>query len=144
MTQPHHPGQPGHPSDAEAGIHTNADFAPFVQRNDIFSRAMWDETLRSAQTDGFFASYRIEAAPRRGEGFQHRDFALRNAAWLLADIVANRRASDGLREGFQAPIQPDTPVSPQAIAVESPADMAREIKQVARFFGAGVACHELQ
>jgi reductive dehalogenase len=107
-----------------------------VQRNDIFSRAMWDNTVRSAQTDGFFASYRIEAAPRRGEGFQHRDFALRNAAWLLADIVANRRASDGLREGFQAPIHPDTPVAPEVMPVENPAEMAREIKQVAQFFGA--------
>lgn len=136
MTQRTTQPQPPSDADADAGIHTNADFAPFVQRNDIFTRAMWDDTLRSAQTDGFFASYRIEAAPRRGEGFQHRDFALRNAAWLLADIVANRRANDGLREGFQAPIQPDTPVAPQAIAVESPADMAREIKQVAQFFGA--------
>ncbi|MGA1233860.1 MAG: reductive dehalogenase, partial [Lutimaribacter sp.] len=100
------PPPPNRPSDAAAGIETGPGFAPFVQRNDIFSRAMWDNTVRSAQTYGFFASYRIEAAPRRGEGFQHRDFALRNAAWLLADIVANRRASDGLREGFQAPIHP--------------------------------------
>ena len=54
------PPPPNRPSDAAAGIETGPGFAPFVQRNDIFSRAMWDNTVRSAQTDGFFASYRIE------------------------------------------------------------------------------------
>ncbi len=48
--------------------------------NDVFTRAFWDDGVRSKDTVAFFASYRMEAAPRRDGGFQTRDFALRNAA----------------------------------------------------------------
>jgi hypothetical protein len=41
---------------------------------------MRDDKVRNKDTDAFFASYRMEAAPRRGEGFVLRDFALHNAA----------------------------------------------------------------
>ena len=56
-------------ADVAAGIEVSADFEPFVQRNDLFTRAFWDPTVRNKDTDGFFASYRIEAAARRGDGF---------------------------------------------------------------------------
>lgn len=122
--------------DDAAGIEVNEDFARFRQRNDIFTRAFWDDRVRTARTDAFFASYRMEASPRRGDGFSQRDFALRNAAWLVSDIVSERSAGDGEREGFQAPIRNDTPVAPERVAVEDPAAMAREVKRIARFFGA--------
>ena len=86
------------PGDAEAGIELTDAFEPFAQRNDIFTRAMWDETVRSKHTDAFFRSYRMEAAPRRGDGFGQRDFALRNAAWLISDVMTNRFAANGRRE----------------------------------------------
>jgi len=124
------------PTDAEAGIDITEGFTPFDQRDDIFTRAAWDPQVRSAKTDRFFASYRIEAAPRHGDGFRQRDFALRNAAWLVSDIVSNRGAADGRREGFQAPIADDTPVAPEPVPVDDPARMAAEIRRVARFFGA--------
>lgn len=92
-----------HPDDALAGIEVTGDFEPFRQRNDIFTRAFWDSSIRSNKTDRFFASYRIEAAPRRGDGFQHRDFALRNAAWLVSDVLSSARGAEhGIRDGFQA------------------------------------------
>jgi ferredoxin len=122
--------------DDAAGIEVTDEFTPFAQRNDIFTRAFWDGSVKSKFTEKFFASYRMEAAPRRGDGFSQRDFALRNAAWLVSDVVSNRRAADGMREGFQAPIQPDTPVAADALAVDDPAKMAAEIKRVAAFFGA--------
>lgn len=125
--------------DREAGIDTTDDFEPFSQRNDVFSRAFWDPSIRSAATDAFFASYRMEATPRRGEGFTQKDFALRNAAWLISDLVAGRSQADGRREGFQAPIACDTPVAPVQVAVDDPALMAQEIKAVARLFGADLA-----
>ena len=124
------------PDDTEAGIEVTEDFAPFAQRDDIFTRAFWDASVRSPRTDVFFASYRMEAAPRRGDGFQQRDFALRNAAWLISDIVSSRGAEDGRREGFQAPIAPDTPVAAEQAQIDNPAAMSEEIKKVARFFGA--------
>ena len=119
-----------------AGIETTEDFERFSQRNDIFTRAFWDKTVRTDQTDKFFASYRMEAAPRRGDGFTQRDFALRNAAWLISDVITNRHADAGKREGFQAPISYDTPVAPERIEVDDPGRMSDEIKRVARFFGA--------
>ena len=122
--------------DATAGIEVTDEFVPFSQRNDVFTRAFWDDTVRTDQTDRFFASYRMEAAPRRGDGFSQRDFALRNASWLISDVITNRRADEGLREGFQAPIQPDTPVAKDQVTVDDPAYMAKEVKRVAKFFGA--------
>ena len=122
--------------DEVAGIEVTRNFEPFNQRNDIFSRAFWDKTVRTDQTDAFFASHRMEATPRRGGGFNQRDFALRNAAWIVSDIISNRGSSEGRREGFQAPIAPDTPVASKAVAVDDPTKMAREIKRIAKFFGA--------
>lgn len=132
-------GMPSHsaaPEDAAAGIEVTEDFAPFHQRDDIFTRACWDPTVRSPGADAFFASYRMEAIPRRGDGFTQRDFALRNASWLMSDLISNRRNDEGKREGFQAPIENDTPVAPEQVEVEDPAAMSREIKRIATFFGA--------
>lgn len=127
---------PQRDGDSQAGIEVTEDFEPFAQRNDIFTRAFWDERVKSEHTAKFFASYRMEAAPRRGDGFTQRDFALRNAAWLISDMVSDRKAGDGLREGFQAPIQADTPVARDAVEVDDPAKMAAEVKRIAKFFGA--------
>ena len=123
-------------SDADVGFEVTPEFERFNQMNDMFTRAMWDDTVKSAATDGFFASYRMEAAPRRGEGFGPRDFALRNAAWLVSDIISNRSADDGLLEGFQGAIKNDTPVAPIKVELGAPADESRDIKRLARFFGA--------
>ena len=130
------PNHPSRPEDAAAGIEVTEDFEPFHQRDDVFSRAFWDETVRSNKTDRFFASYRMEAAPRKGDGFTQRDFALRNASWLISDVISDRGASDGKREGFQAPINYDAPVAPERVAVDDPAKMSAEIKRIAAFFGA--------
>ena len=124
------------PSDAAAGIDVTPEFERFTQRNDVFTRAFWDDRIRTKRTDRFFASYRMEAAPRRGDGFTQRDFALRNASWLVSDIISNRGNETGKREGFQAAIVNDTPVAEVQQNVDDPTQMSAEIKRVARFFGA--------
>ncbi len=126
-------------TDAAAGIETTEAFEPFSQRNDIFTRAFWDSSVRSKQTDAFFASYRMQASYRKGDGFRQRDFALRNASWLISDIISNRSADQGRREGFQAPIACDTPVAEAREDIDNPTAMATEIKRIARFFGADLA-----
>ncbi|MBV1694095.1 MAG: 4Fe-4S dicluster domain-containing protein [Hyphomicrobiales bacterium] len=126
-------------SDRAAGIEVSDDFEPFRQRNDIFTRAFWDPTVRTKETDAFFASYRMEATPRRGEGFSQRDFALRNASWLISDVITARSQAEGKREGFQSAIRNDTPVAPTRIDVPDPAAMSIEVKAIARFFGADLA-----
>lgn len=129
---------PQHPDDAAAGIEVTDDFQRFAQRNDIFTRAFWDKRIRNKQTDAFFASYRMEATPRRGDGFTQRDFALRNASWLISDLISERAGDTGRREGFQAPITNDTPIAPMQQPVDDPAAMAHEIKRIAQFFGANL------
>ena len=111
-------------------------FEPFNQMNDMFTRAFWDERVRSKDTDAFFASYRMEAAPRRGEGFAQKDFALRNASWAISDLISNRNNDDGEREGFQAAIRYDTPVADEQVPVDDVAAQAAEIKSLAKLFGA--------
>lgn len=123
-------------ADAALGIETTEDFAPFRQRNDIFTRAFWDGRIRTHETDAFFASYRMQATYRKGDGFRQRDFALRNASWLVSDIISNRSAADGRREGFQAAIAADTPVAETRVDIDDPARMAAEIKRIGAFFGA--------
>ena len=127
---------PQRDGDGDAGIEVNGEFTRFTQRNDIFTRAFWDETVKSPKTEAFFNSYRMAAAPRRGDGFSQRDFALRNASWIISDMVSERAAHEGEREGFQAPIRADTPVAPNAMEIDDPAEMSAEIKRIARFFGA--------
>jgi ferredoxin len=122
--------------DTAAGIDITSDFERFAQRDDVFTRAFWDPSVKSAQTEAFFRSYRMEAAPRRGDGFTQRDFALRNAAWLVSDIISERSGATGRREGFQSSIRADTPVAPVQVAVDDPGAMSAEIKRIARLFGA--------
>ena len=123
-------------SDSAAGIRTTEDFTPFRQIDDIFTRAFWDDNVRTKESDAFFASYRADFTARRGSGFTRKDFALRNASWLISDLITNRHVDQGRREGFQAAISDDTPVAPEQAAVEDPEAMAAEIKRVATFFGA--------
>ena len=128
-----------HRNDPAAGIETTPEFKRFSQKNDIFTRAFWDKTVQTQKTDSFFASYRMEAIPRRGDGFSQKDFALRNASWLISDIMADRFSSDGRREGFQAPLSNDTPIADQKVKFKSPAQASSDIKKVASFFGADLS-----
>jgi len=125
-----------HPDDAAAGIDVTEDFERFTQRNDIFTRAFWDDAVRTKRSDALFASYRMEATPRRGDGFTQRDFALPNASWLISDLISDRGGDTGRREGFQSSIANDTPVAPMQQEIDDPAKMSHEIKRIARFFGA--------
>ncbi|MEJ6388862.1 reductive dehalogenase domain-containing protein [Gymnodinialimonas ulvae] len=137
MSDPSH-RLPGHlaETDRAAGFEITDDFARFSQMNDVFTRAFWDPSVKSPDTEAFFASYRMEAAPRRGDGFTQKDFALRNAAWLISDVISERSAAEGLREGFQGAIRDDTPVAPDRAEIGPPDTEAREIKAIAKLFGA--------
>ena len=129
---------PTRDDDALAGIEVTEDFERFEQRNDVFSRAFWDDSVKSKQAERFFASYRIESAPRRGDGFTQRDFALRNASWLVSDLISERSAGQGSREGFQDRIRDDTPVAKDRVEVDDPVAEAARTKRLAKWFGASL------
>jgi epoxyqueuosine reductase len=123
-------------SDAAAGFEVGEDFQPFSQMNDMFTRAFWDKAVQSDDAMAFFDSYRTSAAPRRGDGFGQKDMALRNASWLVSDIITNRGLAEGRREGFQSPIAADTPVAETRADLGTPDAEAAEIKRLAKLFGA--------
>jgi reductive dehalogenase len=122
-------------SDGAAGITITKNFKRFIQRNDMFCRSQWDDTIKSKDSDAFWRSHR-KPQPRKADGFRQRDFALRNAAWVVSSSIVDRGISQGIREGFTDDIQAFHPPDETKVPVESAAEMAREIKRVARYFGA--------
>jgi epoxyqueuosine reductase QueG len=122
--------------DKLAGIETTDDFEPFTQKNDMFTRAFWDDKIHTAKTEAFFAGHRVAIAPRRAEGFRQKDLALRNASWAVSNILSSRGMEKGKREGFQACIEEGGPISPGKVPVEDVGQMTGEIKKLAKLFGA--------
>jgi len=122
--------------DAQAGFELTGDFEPFSQINDMFTRAFWDNNVRSKKTDAFFTGHRVAAKPRKADGFRQRDMALRNAAWAVSNMISSRSFSQGRREGFQAPIDEGGPVAPEKIDIDDVESHTLGIKKVAKLFGA--------
>jgi reductive dehalogenase len=114
-----------------------SNFARFHQRDDIFCRAWWDPSIRSPDTESFFKASRDEATARRGEGFQQRDFALRNASWAVSDDYANRNFDPhDLREGYFDPLAQTRPLADEQEKFPDSHTAAAHIKAVAKLFGA--------
>ncbi|MBT5083684.1 MAG: reductive dehalogenase [Rhodospirillaceae bacterium] len=134
-----HPPDDFAEADRAAGFEVGADFERFDQRNDMFSRAFWDDGVQSKEALAFFRSHADRPASRQADGFTQKDYALRNAAWAVADDYADRNKANGLREGFQDPQEPRYPPAEQKLKIDDPAAMTLEIKRVAHFFGAHMA-----
>lgn len=125
--------------DVEAGFDVLDDFERFNQRNDIYSRSFWDPTVRSKRTEVFYETYRRPLKHFRNvDGFRQRDYSFRNASWHVPDVFAERKEAEDRREGFLDEYTALRDGAKESIAVESPADMASEIKGVARAFGANL------
>jgi reductive dehalogenase len=90
------------PIDQKTGFHITDDFQRFNQKYDVFNRSVWDDGVRSDRVRKFFESYHTDLAKfRKVEGFHHRDYALRNAAWYIADFTADLlEESHDRNEGF--------------------------------------------
>lgn len=123
-------------SDAAAGFEILDGFQRFDQRDDVFSRAWWDETVHSQKVIDFYNGSNNPKI-RTADGFTHRDYALRIAAWSVANSYRERGlAKDGLGEGFQTVLSEYRPMFKERMTVESPEEMAEEIKGLAKLFGA--------
>ena len=73
---------------------------------------------------------------RQSAGYTVRDFALRNAGWMGANLTIQRSLGEGRIDGFLDSIRPYSEPSAEKVVAESPEAMAEEIKQVSRLFGA--------
>ena len=109
----------------------------FNQRNDIFNRAMWDDNVKAKN---FFVSYDIaNYAPKKSKGFDHWDYALRNASWHLTDVVGEMKfEEEGKVEGFTDYYSIQTEGSPTQVKLSSPEVTSQRIKAAAKMFGAGM------
>lgn len=109
----------------------------FNQRNDIFNRAIWDKDV---DPKNFFVSYDIaNYVPKKSKGFDHWDYAFRNASWHLTDVVGEMHFSEkGRVEGFTDYYSIQTPSSPAPIQLVSKDHTTNRIKQAAKMFGAGM------
>ena len=114
----------------------SADFRPFNQENDIFNRSMWDEQVDPRD---FFVSYDVaNYKPKKAKGFNHWDFALRNASWHLTDVVGEMKlGTEGRVEGFTDFYSIQTPGPPSKAPLPELEETTRRLKRAARFMGAG-------
>ncbi len=123
--------------DVEARFDVLDDFERFNQRNDVFSRSFWDPAVRSKRTEVFYETYRKPLKHFRNvDGFRQRDYSFRNAAWHVPDVFAEFKESEDRREGFLDDYSVLRDGAEASVPVESPVEMAAEIKRVARAFGA--------
>ena len=124
-------------SDEDAGFRTTVEYQRFNQRDDIFNRSFWDPSIRSPQSERFYESYRRPLKKwRHVAGYGHKDFALRNAGWHMADWFAERLENKDRREGFLDFLTAHREGAQEKREISSPAEMAEEMKKVARLFGA--------
>ena len=123
--------------DGAAGFQVGPEFRRFSQKDDIFCRSFWDPAIRSDRSDMFYETYRTPSMKWRDvEGFTQRDYAVRNASWHVTDIFAELREQGDRREGFLDPYSVLRDGPGVRAQVDSPEAGAREIKHVAKTFGA--------
>ena len=78
-------------SDAECGFEIKEGFQRFNACNDAFARAQWDERVRTERgIDWFKSMFMHGIGVRSAEGYQRKDFAIRNAAWVGANLLIER------------------------------------------------------
>lgn len=130
-------GELHHAKDAASGFEVLENFERFNQANDIYTRGQWDSRIRSTKVINWFKGMFMPGlGARASEGYTVRDFALRNAGWMGANLTIQRSLREGRVDGFLDHIRPYSDPSPEKVVAESPAAMAEEIKQVSRLFGA--------
>ncbi|RYG16902.1 reductive dehalogenase [bacterium] len=94
--------------------------------------------MRSEKAIQFFRSYFTDLAEFRPvEGFRHRDFALRNASWYIADLTAEMfETSYDRKEGFLDFFTIVRPGAKTKLEGTSPKQNSEDVKRAAKFLGA--------
>ena len=113
-----------------------SSFKKFDQTNDIFNRSTWDDNVDPKK---FFISYDItNYAPKKSKGFDHWDYALRNASWHLTDVIGEMNfEKTGKVEGFTDHYSIQTPGPPSPVELISKVDTTSRVRKAATMFGAG-------
>ena len=123
--------------DEAAGFDIRDDFERFNQKSDVFRRSWWDERIRSEKARLFYTTYREPLKTfRKADGFTQKDYALRNASWHVSDLFTELKEDEDRREGFSDEFTLYRGVAPEKIDLGTPEQAAKEIKHVAKTFGA--------
>ena len=126
-------------NDLEAGFEILDDFARFYQKNDVFRRAWWDDSIKSKKTELFYSTYREPLKNwRKADGYTQKDYTLRNAAWHVSDILTEINKDEDRREGFSDAFTLQTSVADKQIDMGTERQASDEIKKIALSFGAGL------
>jgi epoxyqueuosine reductase len=134
--------------DEACGFQVEETFQRFNGANDTFARAQWDERVRSEKALKWFKSMFTQGLGVRGtEGYRAKDYALRNAAWVGANLLIERNLKNERHDGFLDDLTAYAPPAKDKVEIDDPAEMTAELKQAARIFGAdlvGVTATDLR
>ncbi|MEM7017953.1 MAG: reductive dehalogenase domain-containing protein [Pseudomonadota bacterium] len=135
------------PIDALTGVKVTDDFERFDQQFEIYCRSIWDSSISSDKAKAFFDGYYMpHAKARKVDGFSLKDYALRNAAWHVSNVLRDvqvagefrkNTAHEKRKEGFWDPYSSHDEGWPEPLPITDPTAATEEIKRVAQFFGAG-------
>ena len=121
--------------DRLTGIEVLDTFEKFSQRDDVFCRALWDDGVAGKKVKEFYQGYYMpKAKARKADGFSQRDYALRNAAWHVCNLI--REQKDGRKEGFHDHFTSHDDGAAEPYAFQSDQQATDDIRKVAAFAGA--------
>ena len=149
LTQENQPSSEGpysdigelHRDDDEfCGIEILENFERFNQANDIYTRGQWDSRIRSEKVlDWFKGMFKPGIGVKKSEGYQARDFALKNAGWMATNLIIQRNLHADRTDGFLDYIEEFCSPNPEKMEIESVEQMTAEVKHACLTFGASDA-----
>jgi reductive dehalogenase len=135
------------PIDKLTGVEIRDHFEPFEQKFDIYCRSIWDPKIKSEKTDSFFEGYYMPyARARRADGFSQKDYAFRNAAWHVNNVIRDIEKSGSFRkekpneirkEGYWDYYTSHDEGWHEPYPFESKEEATRDLKKVAEYCGVG-------
>lgn len=129
------------------GIQVLDNFEQFEQRFDIYCRSIWDPKIQNEKSDKFFEGYYMPfSRTRRADGFSLKDYAFRNAAWHVNNVIRDIEKSGEFRkerpdeirkEGYWDYYSSHDEGWPEPYDYDSPSEATADLRKVARFCGVG-------
>ena len=133
------------PVDELTGVRLTDDFERFDQKFDIYVRSLWDPKIQNEKSDNFFKGYYMPfARARKADGFRQKDYAFRNAAWHVNNVIRDiektgqyrKEKPDEIRkEGYWDYYTSHDEGWPEAYPFESPDEATRDMRTIAKFCG---------
>lgn len=112
------------------------DFQRFNGCNTVFARVQWDKNIRSQKGIDYFKSLiGYPTKIKKTDGYQQKDFALRNASWVIANLMIERSLHLDRHDGFLDSVKEYRPIADTKVEVNSATEMSFEIKKITKIFG---------